>query len=114
MLGGEIGVIDWGCPRCKARILPPLAGWSALLLVVDDAIVGLSQPLTEALNQLASSPRRGSDLIEKVTRRENLDFNVVYGSSGCIPRAILHYAHLADELPCADRAEKDGVTIEFP
>jgi hypothetical protein len=37
---------------------------------VDDAIVGFAQPLTEALNQLASVPRRASDLIEELCRPE--------------------------------------------
>jgi hypothetical protein len=45
-------------------------GRAASPFIVDDAIVGLAQPLTEALNQLASGPRRACDLIEELGRRE--------------------------------------------
>src|ERR1700694_4691950 len=65
-------------------------GLAASPFIVDDAIVGLSQPLTEALNSLAG------------------------GSSGRTARAVFHDAHLPDKLPGANSAEKDGVAIEFP
>jgi len=45
-------------------------GRAASPFIVDDAIVGLAQPLTEALNQLASGPRRACDLIEELGWRD--------------------------------------------
>src|SRR5947208_1652707 len=89
-------------------------GSAASPFIVDDAIVGLAQPLTEALNQLASGPRRASDLIEELGRREDFHLDLASGSSGRTARAVFHDAHLPDKLPRANRAEKDGVAIEFP
>src|ERR1700751_65997 len=80
--------------------------------IVDDAIVGLAQPLTEALHQLASGPRRACDLIEELGRREDFYLDLAGGASGRIAGAVFHNAHLPYELPCTDRAEKDGVAIE--
>jgi hypothetical protein len=82
--------------------------------IVDDAIVGLAQPPTEPLNQLASGPRRACDLFEELRRREDFRLDVAGGSSGRIAGAVFHNAHLTHELPCTNRAEKDGVAIEFP
>jgi hypothetical protein len=82
--------------------------------IVDDAIVGLAQPLTEALNQLASGPRRACDLIEELARREDFYLDLAGGSSGRTAGAVFHNAHLAYELSRANRAKKYGVAIEFP
>jgi hypothetical protein len=82
--------------------------------LIDDAIVGLAQPLTEALNQLASGLRRASNLIEELGRREEFYLNLAGGSSGRTARAVFHNAHLSYKLPRANRAEKDGVAIEVP
>jgi hypothetical protein len=89
-------------------------GPAASPFIVDDAIVGLAQPLTEALNQLASGPRRACDLIEELGRREDFYLDLAGSSSGRIAWAVFHNAHLPYKLPCANRAEKDGVAIEFP
>src|SRR5262249_57716150 len=82
--------------------------------IVDDAIIGLAQPLTEALNQLTSGPRRACDLIEELGRREDFYFDLAGGSSGRTARAVFHNAHLPNKLPRANRAEKDGIAIELP
>src|SRR5260370_30600858 len=82
--------------------------------IVDDAIVGLAQPLTKALNQLASGPRRACDLIEELGRREDFYLDLAGGSSGRIAGAAFHNAPLPNKLPPANRAEKNGVAIEFP
>src|SRR5215831_19342431 len=89
-------------------------GSAASPFIVDDAIVGLAQPLTEALNQLASGPRRACDLIEELGRREDFYLDLAGGSSGRIAGAVFHNAHLPYKLPCANGAEKDGVAIKFP
>jgi hypothetical protein len=82
--------------------------------IVDDAIVGLAQPLTEALNQLARGRRRACDMIEEFGRREVLYLHLAGGSSRRTAGAIFHNAHLPYKLSRANRAEKDGVAIEFP
>src|SRR5262249_50780022 len=82
--------------------------------VVDDAIVGLAQPLTEALNQLSRSPRRACDVIEELGRREDFCLDLAGGSCRRTAGATFHNAHLPDKLSCATRAEKDGAAIEFP
>src|SRR5438034_848554 len=82
--------------------------------IVDDAIVGLAQPLTEALNQLASGLRRAYNLIEELWRREDFYLDFAGGSSGCATRAVFYNAHLPYKLPRANRTEKDGIAIEFP
>jgi hypothetical protein len=87
---------------------------SASPFIVDDAIVGLAQPLTEALNQLASGPRRACDLIEELSRREDFYLDIAGGSSRRIAGAVFHNAHLPYKLSCANLAEKDGIAIEFP
>ena len=87
---------------------------SASPFIVDDAIVGLAQPLTEALNQLARGPRRACDLIEELGRREDFYLDIAGGSSRRIAGAVFHNAHLPYKLSCANRAEKDGIAIEFP
>jgi hypothetical protein len=112
--GGNIGMIDCRPRRSLLRILPVFVGLAALLLTVDNAIVRFAQPLAETLNQLASGPRRASDLIEKFARREDFCLDLVGGSRGRIAGTVFHNAHLADKLPRANRAEKDGVIIDFP
>jgi hypothetical protein len=82
--------------------------------IADDAIVRLAQPLTETLDQFASGPRRGCDLIEELVRREDFHLDLAGGSRGCVAATIFQDAHLADELSCANRAKKDGLAIEFP
>src|SRR5262249_54538648 len=88
-------------------------GSAASPFIVDDAIVGLAQPLTEALNQLASGPRRACDLIEELGRREDLHPDLAGGSSRRTAGAVFHNAHFPNKLSCSNCAEKDGVTIEF-
>src|SRR5262249_33116649 len=82
--------------------------------IVDDAIVGLAQPLTEALNQLARGRRRACDMIEEFGRREDFYLHLAGGSSRRTAGATFHQAHLPYKLSRANRAEKDGVAIEFP
>src|ERR1700751_424645 len=82
--------------------------------IVDDAIVGLAQPLTEALHQLASGPRRACDLIEELGRREDFYLDLAGGASGRIAGAVFHNAHLSYELSSTDPAEQDRVAIEVP
>src|SRR5947208_15456252 len=89
-------------------------GAAALPFMGDDAIVGLAQPLTEALNQLASGPRRACDLIEELGRRKDFYLDLAGGPSGRTARAVFHNAHLPYKLPRANRAEKDGIAIECP
>src|SRR5262249_35924704 len=89
-------------------------GSAASPFIVDDAIVGLAQPMTKALDQLASGLRQACDLIEELGRREDFYLDLAGGSSGRIAGAVFHNAHLPYELPCANRAEKDAVAIEFP
>src|SRR5262249_1209861 len=89
-------------------------GSAASPFIVDDAIVGLAQPLTEALNQLARGPRRACDLIEEFSRREDFYLHLAGGSCRRTAGAVFHNAHLPYKLSRANRAEKDGVAIEFP
>jgi hypothetical protein len=89
-------------------------GSTASPFVVDDAVVGLAQPLTEALNQLTSGLRRLCDLIEELGRCKDLYFDLAGGSSGRTAGAVFHNPHLAYELPSANGAKKDCVAIEFP
>src|SRR5437868_14010591 len=89
-------------------------GSAASPFIVDDAIVGLAQPLTEALNQLASGPRRACDLIEELGRREDFYLDLAGSSSSRTARTVFHNAHLPYKLPRANRAEKDGVAIDLP
>jgi hypothetical protein len=95
-------------------VLAGLEGSAASPFIVDDAIVGLAQPLTEALNQLASGPWRACDLIEELGWREDFYLDLAGGSSGRIAGTVFYNAHLPYKLPCANRAEKDGVAIEVP
>src|SRR5260370_7001678 len=89
-------------------------GSAASPFIVDDAIVGVPQPLTEALNQLASGPRRAYNLIDELCRREDFYLDFAGSSSGCAARAVFYNAHLPYKLPPAHRAQKEGVAIEFP
>jgi hypothetical protein len=86
---------------------------SASLFILDDAIVGLAQSLTEALDQLASGLRRASDLIDELGRSEEFHLNLAGGSNGRTARAVFHDAHFPDELPRANCGEQDGIAIEF-
>src|SRR5215831_8467301 len=70
--------------------------------IVDDAIVGLAQPLTEALNQLARGRRRACDMIEEFGRREDFYLHLAGGSCRRTAGAILHNAHLPYKLPCRE------------
>src|SRR5262249_41106179 len=89
-------------------------GSAASPFIADDAIAGLAQPLTKALNQLASGPRRACDLIEELGRREDFYLDLAGGSNGRTARAVFHNAHLPYKLPWANRTEKDGIALEFP
>ena len=91
---------------------PP--GLAASPFIVDDAIIGLAQPPTESLDQLANDPRRACDLIEELIWREDFYLDLAGGASGRIAGAVFHNAHLSYELSCTDRAEKDRVAIEVP
>src|SRR5260370_29667518 len=82
--------------------------------IVDDAIVGLAQPLTKALNQLASGPRRACDLIEELGRREDFYLDPACGSSWCTAGAGFHHPHLPPKPSRTNPGEKDGVAAEFP
>jgi hypothetical protein len=75
---------------------------------------GLAQSLTEALDQLASGPRRARDLVEELGRRKDFHLDLAGGSSGCVAGAVFEDTHLPNELSRANRAEKDGFAIEFP
>src|SRR5262249_30115057 len=88
-------------------------GSAASPFIVDDAIVGLAQPLTEALNQLASGPRRACDLIEELGRREDFYLDLAGGSSRRTAGAVFHNAHFPNKLSFSNCADKDGGTIEF-
>src|SRR5262249_40020705 len=79
-----------------------------------DAIVGLTQPLTEALNELTSVPRRAGDPFEELGWREEFCVNFAGGSGGRTTWAVLQNAHFSDKLPGANRAQKDEVTIQLP
>ena len=89
-------------------------GSAASPFIIDDAIVGLAQSLTEALNQLASGLWGACDVIEELGRREELYLNLAGSSSSCTAGAVFDNAHLSDKLPRANRAEEDRVTVEFP
>jgi hypothetical protein len=52
-------------------------------------------------------------LIEKLGRGKDFHIDLADGSSGCVAGTIFQDAHLTDELPRADRAEQDGLAIEF-
>ena len=88
-------------------------GSAASPFIVDDAIVGLAQPLTEALNQLASGLRRACDLVEELGRCEEFYLDLAGGPNGRTAGPVFHNAHLSYKLPRPNRAEKDGLAIEF-
>jgi hypothetical protein len=85
--------------------LPVSLGSAALSFIIDNPIVGLAQPLTEPLNQFASSLRCAGDLFDELGRRQDFHRDLAGGSSGRTTGTILHDAHLPDELPRANRAE---------
>jgi hypothetical protein len=88
-------------------------GSAASPFIIDDAIVGLAQPLTEALNQLASGLRRACDLVEELGRCEEFYLDLAGGPNGRTAGPVFHDAHLSYKLPRPNRAEKDGLAIEF-
>jgi hypothetical protein len=90
-----------------------LIGSTVSLFSIDDAIVGLAQPLTEAPNQLASARRRAHDLIEKLSWAEKFCLDLTGGSNGRAARSVFYDAHLPDRLPSTDHAKKDQIAIEF-
>jgi len=47
-------------------------------------------------------------------RQKDFYLDLAGGSSGRIAGTVFYNAHLPYKLPCANRAEKDGVAIEFP
>jgi hypothetical protein len=47
------------------------------------------------------------------SRSEEFHLNLAGGSNGRTARAVFHDAHFPDELPRANRAEQDGIAIEF-
>jgi hypothetical protein len=98
----------------EGQLYKPLVGSAASPLIVDDAIVGLAQPLTEPLNQLASGPGRACDMIEELGRREDFYLDLAGGSSGRTAGTVFNNAHLPYKLPRANRAKQDGIAIEFP
>src|SRR4029077_6938205 len=63
---------------------------------------------------LMSGLRRACNLIEELGRREDFYLDLAGGSSRSHTGAVFHNAHLPDKLSCANRAEKDGVAVEFP
>ena len=63
-------------------------------------LVGIAQSLTDAL-------------INELGRSEEFHLNLAGGLNGRTTRAVFHDAHFADELPRANRAEQDGIAIEF-
>src|SRR4029077_18839601 len=63
---------------------------------------------------LMSGLRRACNLIEELGRREDFYLDLAGGSSRSHTGAVFHNAHLPYKLPCANRAEKDGVAIEVP
>jgi hypothetical protein len=81
--------------------------------IISDAIVGLAQPLTEALNQLASGSRRTNDLIEELSRVEEFRLDLAGGLNSRTARSVFHDPHFPDKLPLSDPAEQDDVAIEF-
>jgi hypothetical protein len=94
-------------------VLPVLRCSAASPFIINDAIVGFAQPLTEALNQVASGPRRADDLIEELGWVEEFRLDLGGGSNGRTAWAVFHDAHFSDKLPSPNRAKKDGLTIEF-
>jgi hypothetical protein len=94
-------------------VLPVLKRSAASPFISDNTIVGLAQPLTEALNQLTSGPRRVNDLIEELGWVEEFRLDPAGGSNSRITRLVFHDAHFADKLPSANRPEKDEIAIEF-
>src|SRR6516162_8546864 len=110
----EIRIIADLYSRVAVGVLAGPMDSAASPFIVDDAIVGLAQPLTEALKQLASGPWRACNLIEELGQREDFYLDIAGGSSRRIAGAVFHNAHLPYKLSRANRAEKDGIAIEFP
>jgi len=69
-------------------------GSAASPFIVDDAIVGLAQPLTETLNQLSRGPRRACDVIEELGRREDFYLHLAGSSCRRTAGAVFHNAYL--------------------
>jgi hypothetical protein len=88
-------------------------GSAASPFIFNDAIIGLAQSLTEALNQLPSGLRRARNLIQELGRCEDFYLDLAGGSSGSATGAVFHNSHLTYKLPRANPAKKDGLAIEF-
>src|SRR6516225_6756828 len=97
-------------PHVVAQVLVRSAASS---LILNDAFVGLAQPLTEAFNQLASGWRRANDLIEELGRAEEFRLDIAGGANSRTARLVFDDTHLSDKLSGADRAEQNQVAIEF-
>jgi hypothetical protein len=106
-------VFDRQSRRFIDSIRPGFTCLSALSFISDDAIVSFAQPLAEALDQLASRPRRADNLIEELGRVEELCIDPAGGSNGRTTQPALHDAHFPDKLPSAHRAENEQIAIEF-
>src|ERR1700738_189267 len=74
-------------------------GSAASPFIIDDAIIGFAQPLTETLNQLASGLRRACDLVEELGRCEEFYLDLAGGPNGRTAGPVFHDAHLSYKLP---------------
>jgi hypothetical protein len=102
IVGGEKQGISSRNNRVTAGYVPVLMRLDASPFIVDDAIVGLAQPLTKSLNQVASGPRRVGNLFEELGRGKEFHLNLAGGSGGRTARAVFQDAHFPDKLHRAD------------
>jgi hypothetical protein len=109
-LCSEIGAIAQR-RRCVSVTLP--IGPTNYLLVVDDTIVRLAQPLTQTPNKLPCGLRRVGDLVEEFGLSEDFDLNLTGSPSGRTSRPVLYDAHFAEKLSGTNFAQKDGMAIAF-
>jgi len=86
--------------------LPIPLGLAASPFIIDDAIIRLAQPLTQAPNQVASGPGRAGDLIEELARGENFHLNLA-GSWECPTSSCSR----CDSLKCAGEIKGELLTI---
>jgi hypothetical protein len=113
-LRSEIGAIAQrsGCVSVRGCVTLPI-GPTNYLLTVDDTIVRLAQPLTQAPNKLPCGLRRVGDLVEEFGLSEDFDLDFTGSSSGRTARPVLYDAHFAEKLSGANFAQQDGMAIEF-